>query len=40
MAEQQQWQAGVNTHENVLFTCFGGASNTRTTSGLETVLEE
>ena len=26
MAEEKQWQAGVNTHENVIFTCFGGAS--------------
>jgi len=34
MAEQQQWEAGVNTHENVVFTCFGGASNTGITSGL------
>ena len=34
MAEEQQWQAGINTHENVLFSCFGGASNTGITSGL------
>jgi len=34
MSEQQQWEAGVNTHENVVFTCFGGASNTGITSGL------
>jgi len=34
MAEEQQWQAGVNTHENVVFSCFGGASNTGITSGL------
>lgn len=34
MAEEQPWQAGVNTHENALFTCFGGASNTGITSGL------
>ena len=34
MAEEQQWQAGVNTHENVIFSCFGGASNTGITSGL------
>jgi len=31
---QQQFQAGVNTHENVIFSCFGGASNTGITSGL------
>jgi len=34
MAEEQQWQAGINTHENVIFSCFGGASNTGITSGL------
>ena len=34
MAEGQIWQAGVNTHENVIFSCFGGASNTGITSGL------
>jgi uncharacterized metal-binding protein len=34
MAEEQQFQAGVNTHENIIFSCFGGASNTGITSGL------
>ncbi len=34
MTEEKQWQAGVNTHENVVFSCFGGASNTGITSGL------
>jgi len=34
MAEEQQWQAGVNTHENVIFSCYGGASNTGITSAL------
>jgi uncharacterized metal-binding protein len=34
MTEQQQWQAGINTHENVIFSCYGGASNTGITSGL------
>ncbi|RAL68813.1 hypothetical protein C1G87_1577 [Dehalococcoides mccartyi] len=34
MADEQIWQAGVNTHENVIFSCFGGASNTGITSGL------
>lgn len=34
MAEEQQWRAGINTHENALFSCFGGASNTGITSGL------
>jgi uncharacterized metal-binding protein len=34
MADEQQFQAGINTHENVIFSCFGGASNTGITSGL------
>ena len=34
MKEEQQWQAGINTHENAIFSCFGGASNTGITSGL------
>jgi len=36
MAEQQSkhWPEGVKTHENILFSCFGGLSNTGLTSGL------
>jgi uncharacterized metal-binding protein len=34
---EQQWQAGINTHENVIFACFGGASNTGITSGLASI---
>jgi len=34
MAEEQQFQAGVNTHENVIFSCYGGESNTGITSAL------
>ena len=34
MAEEQQFKAGVNTHENVIFSCYGGASNTGITSAL------
>ena len=34
MAEEQQWQAGVNTHENVIFSCFGGLSNTGISNAL------
>jgi len=34
MIQEPQFQAGVNTHENVIFSCFGGASNTGITSGL------
>ena len=34
MAEEQQFEAGVNTHENVIFSCYGGASNTGITSAL------
>jgi uncharacterized metal-binding protein len=34
MVEQKQWEAGVNTHENIIFSCFGGLSNTGITSAL------
>jgi len=36
MAEQQSkhWPEGVKTHENILFSCFGGLSNTGLTSAL------
>jgi len=34
VAEEQQFEAGVNTHENVIFSCYGGASNTGITSAL------
>ncbi len=37
MAEEQQFWAGVNTHENVIFSCFGGASNTGITSALASI---
>ena len=42
MIEEQKWNAGVNAHENAIFSCFGGASNTGITSALaslETVKE-
>ena len=28
MAEEKHWKEGIPTHENVIFTCFGGFSNT------------
>ena len=36
MSEQQSkhWPEGVRTHENILFSCFGGLSNTGLTSAL------
>jgi len=34
MAKEEKFQAGVNTHENVIFSCYGGASNTGITSAL------
>ncbi len=34
MAEEKEWQEGMPTHENVIFSCFGGFSNTGITSGL------
>ena len=34
MAEEKHWQKGMKTHENVIFSCFGGLSNTGITSAL------
>jgi uncharacterized metal-binding protein len=34
MAEESEWQEGLTTHENLIFSCFGGLSNTRTPSAL------
>ena len=36
MAEQQSkhWPEGIRTHENILYSCFGGLSNTGLTSAL------
>lgn len=34
MKEQQHWQEGMQTHENIIFSCFGGLSNTGITSAL------
>ena len=32
--EQKHWQEGMKTHENLIFSCFGGLSNTGITSAL------
>mgnify|MGYP000597846024 CR=1 FL=1 len=34
MSEEKKmdWKAGKNTHENIIFSCFGGLSNTGITS--------
>jgi len=32
--EQKHWQEGMKTHENIIFSCFGGLSNTGITSAL------
>jgi uncharacterized metal-binding protein len=32
--EQKHWQEGMKTHENIVFSCFGGLSNTGITSAL------
>lgn len=29
-----EWKAGKNTHENIIFACFGGLSNTGITAAL------
>lgn len=34
MSEQQHWQEGMKTHENIIFSCAGGLSNTGITSFL------
>jgi uncharacterized metal-binding protein len=34
MPEEGEWQEGMPTHENILFSCFGGLSNTGITSAL------
>lgn len=32
--EQKHWQEGMKTHENIIFSCFGGLSNTGITRAL------
>ena len=34
MPEEKKWQEGMTTHENIVFSCFGGLSNTGITSAL------
>ncbi|HHN47678.1 MAG TPA: hypothetical protein ENN08_01860 [Bacteroidales bacterium] len=34
MAEEKHWEVGMPTHENIIFSCFGGLSNTGITSAL------
>jgi uncharacterized metal-binding protein len=34
MAEEKHWEEGIKTHENVIFSCYGGMSNTGITSAL------
>jgi len=34
MAEEKGWQEGMPTHECIIFSCFGGLSNTGITSAL------
>ena len=34
MSEQKHWEEGVRTHENIVFSCYGGLSNTGITSAL------
>jgi len=40
--KEMEWKAGENTHENVIYVCFGGLSNTGITAalaGMEAVKE-
>lgn len=32
--KQMEWKAGENTHENIIYACFGGLSNTGITATL------
>jgi uncharacterized metal-binding protein len=34
MTQQEEWREGMPTHENIIFSCFGGLSNTGITSAL------
>jgi uncharacterized metal-binding protein len=34
MAEEKHWEEGEKTHENIIFSCYGGLSNTGITSAL------
>ncbi len=34
MAEEKEWQEGIPINENIIFSCFGGLSNTGITSAL------
>jgi len=34
MAGEKHWEKGMKTHENIVFSCFGGMSNTGITSAL------
>jgi len=34
MPEEGEWREGMPTHENIVFSCFGGLSNTGVTSAL------
>lgn len=34
MAEDKHWEEGMKTHENIIFSCYGGLSNTGLTSAL------
>jgi uncharacterized metal-binding protein len=34
LTEQKHWREGIPTHENVVYACFGGMSNTGITAAL------
>jgi uncharacterized metal-binding protein len=37
MANEKHWEEGMKTHENIIFSCFGGMSNTGITSALSSM---
>jgi uncharacterized metal-binding protein len=37
VAEEKHWQEGMPTHENIIYACFGGLSNTGVTAALASI---
>ncbi len=38
MAQEKEWQEGMPTHENIIFSCFGWLSNTGITNALASFI--
>ena len=37
MVEEKHWREGMPTHENIIYACFGGLSNTGVTAALASI---